>query len=101
VSKDEDDAIEISELTPSQPRPELPVAVSLLPAESHTDVCSLPMDKGFCFAIMNKYFFNKEHNRCEKFEYGGCGGNQNRFETVEECVRSCGGDTPSEGNIIT
>ena len=35
------------------------------------------------------YFFNAETNKCEQFYYGGCGGNNNRFETMDQCNDRC------------
>ena len=28
-------------------------------------------------------------NNCESFNFGGCGGNENNFETEEECRNTC------------
>ena len=35
-----------------------------------------------------RYFDNAE-KRCMPFYYGGCEGNDNRFDTFEECQKSC------------
>lgn len=35
------------------------------------------------------WFFDTEQNECSRFWYGGCGGNNNRFETQEECENLC------------
>lgn len=29
------------------------------------------------------------HTRCEHFNYGGCGGNGNRFTSLQRCKRRC------------
>ncbi|GBL77953.1 Papilin, partial [Araneus ventricosus] len=36
-----------------------------------------------------KYYFNHEEGKCKKFIYGGCKGNGNNFDSIEECERSC------------
>ncbi|KAG5441362.1 U-actitoxin-Avd3f [Clonorchis sinensis] len=51
--------------------------------------CFLPNDSGMCLASMPQVFFNSTSGACEHFIYGGCGGNENRFETVEECEQAC------------
>ncbi|CAH8499259.1 unnamed protein product [Heterobilharzia americana] len=51
--------------------------------------CKLPEDPGICRAIFIRYFYNISSNKCEKFSYGGCLGNRNRFESLEECKAKC------------
>ena len=59
------------------------------------DVCSLPSETGRCFAHMKRYFFNKDTCACETFIYGGCGGNGNNFDFIEDCQKAC----PQEGGV--
>lgn len=42
-------------------------------------------------AAFLRYFFNVSTGRCEQFTYGGCCGNENNFETIEECKQVCSG----------
>ena len=53
------------------------------------DTCSLPPESGLCDAYFPSYYFNRRTMLCERFVYGGCGGNDNRFRTAEECYRRC------------
>ncbi|XP_019724802.1 tissue factor pathway inhibitor a isoform X1 [Hippocampus comes] len=53
------------------------------------ELCALKEDPGPCRALRDKYFFNVDTGRCELFEYGGCGGNANNFETLEACRETC------------
>merc|ERR1712112_363083 len=54
------------------------------------DACSEPFaDIGHCLAKMPRWSFNPETRRCEKFIYGGCNGNANRFEKYEQCTNIC------------
>ena len=53
------------------------------------EICTLPEDGGKCRAIMERYRFNANTKRCEVFQYGGCGGNENNFEDIHECEKAC------------
>jgi hypothetical protein len=53
------------------------------------DICSQNEASGFCRAAITKYFYDKTSSQCKQFVYGGCGGNQNRFDTIEECQIKC------------
>ena len=52
---------------------------------------------GPCYAYFESYFYNSTSKRCEKFVYGGCLGNENRFETEELCDQRCGQSLPVKG----
>ena len=51
------------------------VAVLLLFEER----CLLPRDPGPCQHSMLRWHYSQEEGRCIVFQYGGCGGNGNRF----------------------
>ncbi|VDK32372.1 unnamed protein product [Taenia asiatica] len=53
------------------------------------DVCSLPTVVGPCTANIQRYTYNRSTGRCEAFYYGGCEGNKNNFESLDECQRLC------------
>eukprot|EP00099_Drosophila_melanogaster_P011280 NP_001285594.1 immune induced molecule 33, isoform B [Drosophila melanogaster] len=42
-----------------------------------------------CAAFIPSFSYHPETNSCEKFIYGGCGGNENRFGTQELCEQKC------------
>ncbi|XP_038576005.1 tissue factor pathway inhibitor a [Micropterus salmoides] len=54
-----------------------------------SELCALKDEPGPCKAIKDRFFFNIDTGRCELFEYGGCGGNANNFETLEACEETC------------
>ncbi|KAI0219043.1 BPTI/Kunitz domain-containing protein, partial [Lamellibrachia satsuma] len=51
--------------------------------------CYLPAKAGNCEAAISMWYYNCATCACEKFIYGGCGGNRNRFETERACRRRC------------
>ncbi|CAB3989200.1 serine ase inhibitor [Paramuricea clavata] len=51
--------------------------------------CSLKKVTGPCRAYMPMYYYNQSQGKCIQFIYGGCGGNANRFNTLEDCEKQC------------
>jgi len=52
-------------------------------------VCTLPKDPGPCEAAIEKYYFHLATRQCKTFNYGGCYGNGNRFDTLDACEKTC------------
>nr|AGS15178.1 desmolaris [Desmodus rotundus] len=53
------------------------------------DICFLEEDGGICRSYIPRYFYNSQSKQCEKFIYGGCMGNLNNFQSLEECKNRC------------
>ncbi|NXG56027.1 CO7A1 protein, partial [Hemiprocne comata] len=52
--------------------------------------CSLPLDEGDCQRYTLRWYYNQRVTECRPFVYSGCRGNQNRFDSKEECELHCG-----------
>ena len=59
------------------------------------NVCELIPDSGPCRAVKQRYYFSMKTKRCVTFSYGGCLGNGNNFQTLEECQGTCVKSTKS------
>jgi hypothetical protein len=53
------------------------------------EVCGLGPDRGTCRNYTQKWFFDMSYGGCSRFWYGGCEGNDNRFDSQEECTTIC------------
>jgi len=54
------------------------------------DVCSQPAkEAGSCSDYEVRYSYVSSLRSCQPFYYGGCEGNDNRFETADECEAEC------------
>jgi len=58
--------------------------------EEGGDVCMQPQEAGPCSSHETRWYFYHDESRCVQFQYGGCHGNQNNFETENECMTACG-----------
>ncbi|XP_068425550.1 collagen alpha-6(VI) chain-like [Clinocottus analis] len=66
----------------------------LLPSPVLTDFvskerCLLVQDQGGCQNYTMMWFFDNQQKECSRFWFGGCGGNENRFKTQDECETIC------------
>ncbi|XP_012669965.2 WAP, Kazal, immunoglobulin, Kunitz and NTR domain-containing protein 2 [Clupea harengus] len=51
--------------------------------------CAQPSLQGPCKAYEPRWAYNTALHQCQSFIYGGCGGNENNFETKEACEEAC------------
>jgi hypothetical protein len=51
--------------------------------------CLQPAAPGPCRGALERWAFDPSTLECKTFVYGGCGGNDNRFTTREECEAAC------------
>ncbi|XP_027605444.2 WAP, Kazal, immunoglobulin, Kunitz and NTR domain-containing protein 2 [Pipra filicauda] len=53
------------------------------------NICNLPALQGHCKAYEPRWAYNSLTKQCQSFIYGGCGGNENNFESREACEEMC------------
>ncbi|XP_064484445.1 carboxypeptidase inhibitor SmCI-like [Ornithodoros turicata] len=58
-------------------------------ADRLSGVCRQSKDSGPCRALDRRYYFDYGRRQCRLFYYGGCQGNANNFDSVNECERTC------------
>ncbi|XP_018617138.1 WAP, Kazal, immunoglobulin, Kunitz and NTR domain-containing protein 2 [Scleropages formosus] len=51
--------------------------------------CGLPSLQGPCKAYEPRWAYSNLLKQCQSFIYGGCGGNENNFESKEACEEVC------------
>ncbi|MBN3292018.1 TFPI1 inhibitor, partial [Polypterus senegalus] len=57
--------------------------------EAYKERCMAKKETGPCRASFMSWYFDPIAKNCLPFTYGGCLGNQNRYESVKECMDSC------------
>ncbi|XP_056613650.1 kunitz-type protease inhibitor 2 [Triplophysa dalaica] len=66
-----------------------------------TDDCRLPSVVGKCRAAFPRFYYNVTSQTCQQFVYGGCGGNNNNFETQEACETACSGMKELDSHVVS
>ena len=51
--------------------------------------CFEKLNEGICRALLPRFYYDKTDRKCKHFYYGGCGGNNNNFLTMEDCQNKC------------
>ena len=62
-------------------------------------VCYQPTVVGECRGAFRRWTFDQRTRSCEEFVYGGCNGNDNRFNTPEACEEMCNLLVESQGEF--
>lgn len=58
-------------------------------AGASSDPCAQPLVMSSCLGGFDSFGYDQTVGACVPFIYGGCGGNDNRFLTLEECRATC------------
>jgi hypothetical protein len=58
--------------------------------------CSLAWDGGTCRGAIEAWWHDPSTGVCMPVTYGGCGGNDNRFATRDECIKACRSSSPND-----
>lgn len=64
-----------------------------------TKTCMLQKETGRCRAYFERFYFNTKTGECETFVWGGCGGNENNYKSIEECRSKSVACTKFEGSF--
>ncbi|CAH0719455.1 unnamed protein product, partial [Brenthis ino] len=53
--------------------------------------CQFQPKIGNCEKSLQKFYYDLQLHHCVPFNYSGCGGNRNNFETLADCEQLCNG----------
>ncbi|XP_043974238.1 collagen, type XXVIII, alpha 1b [Gambusia affinis] len=68
----------------------LVISPPLKPSDTRRSAgCSQNLDPGPCRDYVVKWYYDATSNSCAQFWFGGCQGNQNRFDTEKKCRETC------------
>lgn len=55
--------------------------------------CTEVPETGNCRDSITKWYYNPVKEACFRFNYGGCQGNENKFDSNDACMKFCRGVT--------
>ncbi|XP_034433097.1 kunitz-type protease inhibitor 1a [Hippoglossus hippoglossus] len=67
-----------------------------IPVDEQKVRCTEPPHTGSCRDSITKWYFNPIQKECFRFNYGGCQGTENRFDSKEACKKVCRGVTEKD-----
>ncbi|XP_073340545.1 kunitz-type protease inhibitor 1a [Pagrus major] len=67
-----------------------------IPVNEQKVRCTELPDTGSCRDSFTKWYYDPYQKICSRFNYGGCSGNENRFDTQEACMKFCRGVTEKD-----
>ncbi|XP_037097490.1 kunitz-type protease inhibitor 1a [Syngnathus acus] len=67
-----------------------------IPVDEQKVRCTEPPETGSCRDTLTKWYYNPLKQDCSRFNYGGCQGNENRFDSKEACLKVCRGVTEKD-----
>jgi hypothetical protein len=52
-------------------------------------ICMSPAESGTCSDLKKRFAYNINMGKCLEFDYSGCEGNLNNFQTIDQCEIVC------------
>ncbi|KAM3595285.1 uncharacterized protein V6R79_021080 [Siganus canaliculatus] len=67
-----------------------------IPVNEQKVRCTELPSTGTCRDSFTKWYYEPFQKDCKRFNYGGCGGNENRFDSQAACLKFCRGVTEKD-----